>query len=141
MSDRSPGSTLLKTPGRRCTPQRVLILAELQRRQGPCTAAEVFEAVRSRLPGLNRATVYRTLALLQASGLVATFEGRHGLTEFEWIRGGDCHRLHCRRCGATLTLAAAPVEALKADILRAHGFHAELEHLHISGLCAACAVA
>lgn len=141
MRDRSPGLALLRAQGRRCTAQRALILADLQRRQGPCTAAEVFEAVLSQLPGLNRATVYRTLALLQAAGLVAAFEGRRGLTEFEWIRGGDCHRLHCRRCGVELTLAAAPVEALKTNILRAHGFHAELEHLHISGLCAACAAA
>lgn len=62
MRDRSPGWALLKTPGRRCTAQRALILADLQRRQGPCiapasfgTAAEMCEAVRSRLPGLNRA--------------------------------------------------------------------------------------
>jgi Fur family ferric uptake transcriptional regulator len=118
-----------------------LILADLQRRQEPCTAAELFEAVRSQLPGLNRATVYRTLALLQAAGQVAAFEGRHGLTEFEWTRGGDCHRLHCRRCGVGLALEAAPVEALRAEILQRHGFHAELEHLHISGLCAVCAAA
>jgi Fur family transcriptional regulator, ferric uptake regulator len=93
------------------------------------------------LPGLHRATVYRTLALLKDAGLVASFVGVRGLTEFEWLQGGDRHRLHCRRCGISLAVEVAPVEVLQAEILQVYGFLVDLKHLYVSGLCAACAAA
>jgi Fe2+ or Zn2+ uptake regulation protein len=47
--------------------------------------------------------------------------------------------LHCRGCGIELDLEAEPIDALKTEIARRTGFQAELDHLYIHGLCAACA--
>jgi Fe2+ or Zn2+ uptake regulation protein len=49
------------------------------------------------------------------------------------------HHMHCRGCGAELPLEAEPIDALKAEIARRSGFRAELDHLYINGICAACA--
>jgi Fur family ferric uptake transcriptional regulator len=130
----------LQEHGVRLTAQRALILEDLYHHPGHRTADEIYQCVGPRLPGLNRATIYRTLELLHHAGVVTASAGEDGVTEFELVREGvdQHHHLRCRRCGTKLTLEAEPVEALKVDIARRYGFRAELDHLRISGLCAEC---
>jgi Fur family ferric uptake transcriptional regulator len=140
MSCHEPRLTYLREHGVRLTAQRALILEDLYHHPGHRTADEIFQRVGPQLPGLNRATIYRTLELFRDTGVVTASVGENGVTEFEVMReGGESHHhLHCRRCGAKLTLETGPVEALQADIARRYGFRAELDHLRISGLCAGC---
>lgn len=131
----------LQQQGFRLTSQRALILEDLFHNPGHRTVEDIFQRVSERLPGLNRATIYRTLEMLRAVNLVAASPGPEGVTQFEFVRtdGHLHHHLVCRRCGVQIDLGAEPVEQLKRAILDSHGFHAELDHLHISGLCATCA--
>ena len=54
----------------RNTPQRKVILEELQKAASHPTAAELYEIVRRRLPRISLGTVYRNLELLSESGLI-----------------------------------------------------------------------
>jgi Fur family ferric uptake transcriptional regulator len=131
----------LREHGVRLTAQRALILEDLYHHPGHCTADAIFARVSQNLPGLNRATVYRTLELLRDAGVLTASNGPEGITQFELVQGSaqQHHHLHCRGCGVELALATEPVDALKAEIARRSGFRAELDHLYINGLCAACA--
>jgi Fur family ferric uptake transcriptional regulator len=140
MSCHEPRLASLREQGIRMTAQRALILEDLYHHPGHRTAEEIYRRVASRLPGLNRTTIYRTLDLLHDAGIVTTSVGQEGLTEFELVReqGEQHHHLHCRRCGAKLILDSGPVEALKAEIASRYGFRAELDHLRLNGLCSEC---
>jgi Fur family ferric uptake transcriptional regulator len=131
----------LQRQGVRLTAQRAFILEDMCHHSGHRTAEQVYQDVSERLPGLNRATVYRTLNLLREAGLVSMLNHPDGITKYELVRQSDepHHHLHCRRCGEELALDRAPVERLKADIRRRTGFEAEIDHLALVGLCAACA--
>jgi Fur family transcriptional regulator, ferric uptake regulator len=130
----------LQSQGLRLTAQRALILEDLYHNPGHRTAEDIFVHVSERLPGLNRATVYRTLEMLHHADVLTTFAGPQGVTEFELVRTShdQHHHLVCRNCGAEEALDPGPVEALKAEIRRRHGFEAGMQHLVISGLCARC---
>jgi Fur family transcriptional regulator, ferric uptake regulator len=141
MSCHEPRLAYLREHGVRLTAQRALILEDLYHQPGHRTADQIFQRVGPRLPGLNRATIYRTLELLHRAGVVTASSDPGGVTEFELVREGEDHHhhLHCRGCGATLALEIEPVEALKTEIARRYGFRTELDHLLITGLCADCA--
>ncbi len=141
MSCHKPLLDKLQQQGVRLTAQRAFILEDLFHHPGHRTADDVFRRVSERLPGLNRATVYRTLELLHGAGVVSAFPGPEGVTEFELVHsGGDVHHhLICRRCGAEYTLDGEPVERLKAEICERTGFRADLSHMVVTGLCARCA--
>jgi Fur family transcriptional regulator, ferric uptake regulator len=130
----------LQQQGIRVTVQRSIILEDLFHSPGHRTAEAIYQHVSDRLPGLNLATVYRTLELLRDAGLIVVYPRKEGVTEFELVRtGGDLHHhLICRRCGTEYALDAEPVEALKAAIADRFGFHADLDHIAITGLCARC---
>jgi Fe2+ or Zn2+ uptake regulation protein len=141
MSCHTPILTDLREHGVRLTAQRALILEDLYHHPGHCTADAIFGRVSQNLPGLNRATVYRTLEFLRDAGVLTASSGPEGITRFELVQesGPQHHHLHCRGCGVELDLEAEPIDVLKAEIARRSGFQAELDHLYIHGLCAACA--
>lgn len=141
MSCHTPILTDLRAHGVRLTAQRALILEDLYHHPGHCTADAIFGRVSQNLPGLNRATVYRTLEFLRDAGVLTASSGPEGINRYELLHGAaqQHHHLHCRGCGAELPLEAEPIDALKAAIARCYGFRAELDHLYINGLCAACA--
>jgi Fur family transcriptional regulator, ferric uptake regulator len=141
MSCHKPMLADLREHGVRLTAQRALILEDLYHHPGHCTADAIFARVSQNLPGLNRATVYRTLELLRDAGVVTAGSGPEGINRFELVQDKEQqhHHLHCRECGVELPLEAEPIDALKAEIARRSGFQAELDHLYINGLCAACA--
>lgn len=140
MTCHKPTLERLHLQGVRVTVQRSVILEDLFHNSGHRTAEAIYQHVSDRLPGLNVATVYRTLELFREAGLVITHQGQEGVTEFELVRsGGDLHHhLICRRCGMEYALAAEPIDQLKATIFKRFGFHADLDHIVIAGLCAQC---
>jgi len=131
----------LHQQGVRLTAQRALILEDLYHHRGHRTAEDIFRDVSGRLPGLNHTTVYRTLELLTDAHVVTTFHSPEGTIGYELVQGGGepHHHLHCRACGAEVALDLEPVDALRQEILARAGFHADLDHLVITGLCASCA--
>jgi len=140
MSCHTPILTDLREHGVRLTAQRALILEDLYHHPGHCTADAIFGRVSQNLPGLNRATVYRTLEFLRDAGVLTASSGPEGITRFELVQesGPQHHHLHCRGCGVELDLEAEAIDVPKAENARRSGFPAELDHLYIHGHCAAC---
>lgn len=119
------------------------MVAQLAESSGPKSAAELAEMLDGRVP---LSSLYRTLAILEESGVVAHHLGAKGLARYElaeWLTGHH-HHLVCVDCGSVsdVELAGereARVEELVAEISRIASFE-PLDHaLEIEGRCSRCA--
>lgn len=128
----------LKRRGIRITPQREMIVEAIAGSDRHLTADEIYEDVRTRTRAMNVATVYRTLDLLVAQGMVSRIDVGHDRVLYATDGHGPHIHLVCRRCGrekeAESRLATSLARRLRAD----HGFEADLRHISLSGVCADC---
>lgn len=136
---RSPGAVIeaLRARGLRMTPQRLAIVSEIMAIEGHISPQEVAQRVRTRVPGVNDSTVYRTIELLEELGYLAHAHLGAG-PEYHHVGEHDHVHLVCERCGAQDELGAGETEPLRR-LIRAHnGFLPDFTHFAVSGLCARC---
>jgi len=128
----------MRQRGMRITPQRSVILETISHLGGHPTATEVYRQAARRLPGLNAATVYRTLESLRAAGLVDGMDDG-GPARFS-VRDLDHphHHLVCARCGTVAELDPEPVLGFASQIRRRTGFSLDTDHLTLPGRCRKC---
>jgi Fur family transcriptional regulator, ferric uptake regulator len=132
--------SFLRQHHQRVTGERLALLEEVFRQHGHIDAEQLLAAVRERGLKISRATVYRNLELLVASGLAR--KQRLGRRRFlyEHIHGDQRHdHLVCARCGRVVEFVSPGIAALQAEICRAHGFVPAVCNLQINGLCKSCA--
>jgi Fur family ferric uptake transcriptional regulator len=137
----SPYHTLiqhLRRRGYRITPQREMIIEAVAHRSGHTSAEEVYTQVHARTKSVNLATIYRTLDLLVEEGLAS----RSNLTDGQAVYAAKNHGPHihliCRHCGTVWAAEHSLTECLAENLQRQYGFKADLSHLSLTGLCAAC---
>jgi len=130
----------LRERGMRVTPQRIVIHRELCGHSQHMTAEQVLGRVSDVLPGTSLPTVYSTLELLEALGLVRRVGTGNGAVMFDSRVEPHAHTV-CRRCGAMADLegTAAPEDALPCAA--ATGFVPDHAQLVVWGLCPDCATA
>lgn len=116
--------------------RRALLAAFLQRTDHPTVDALHADVSRA-LPGVNRATVYRTLETLVELGLAGRVAQHAAACRYD-----PCverhHHLLCERCGAVQDVFSAELDALRVP-KPAAGFVAREFSVLITGLCGACA--
>ena len=85
---------------RRNTPQRRVILQEICQMTSHPTAAELYAAVRQRLPRISLGTIYRNLEVLHEDGMIrkmefAGIESRFDgtLKQHDHVRCTECDRV------------------------------------------------
>jgi Fur family ferric uptake transcriptional regulator/Fur family peroxide stress response transcriptional regulator len=102
------------------------------------TAAQVFDRVRERQPGIGAATVYRTLSLLVSEGqarMLALGEGASARYDANVSRHD--HVL-CVDCGAAMDVDAPfPMDALKEMSVRT-GYDLTEYDVQFRGRCPSC---
>jgi Fur family ferric uptake transcriptional regulator len=131
-------ATLIRSAGRRVTNARLTIANALQHGHGHMTASEVTAAVAETDAHIDQSTVYRALADLRDSGLVAESRFGSGEASYEWLAGSNHHHLHCSECGGTEALDDGLVEAFAKAVRKRHGFAADATHTVLTGICAKC---
>jgi len=131
-------ATALRERGQRVTPQRLMIARVVSDLDRHVTAEAVFDEVSRRLPGVSLPTVYATLELLEAVGLINRVATERGAVIYD-PRTDQHHHLACRRCGAIVDVEA-PVEAeALLAVARSTGFEPDHAQVVVRGLCADCA--
>lgn len=87
--------------------------------------------------GLGRATVYRTLELLERAGVLTRVHegGCHGYTVCD---EGHHHHLVCRSCHQAFPVDARGVEAEIQRLAEQLRFRVDTHTVEFSGLCEAC---
>ncbi len=129
---------ILQEKGYRLTPQRMLVIEALHSADGHISAEEIYGQLHARYPYSNISTVYRTLELLKALGLVTESNFGEGRVRYHAAEKGHHHHLVCRSCGKIIDLHESALYPLKDTLLRDYAFDADLRHLAISGECSEC---
>lgn len=127
----------------RFTSGRRAVVQTLAGAPGPMSAAELSEDLSPQVP---LSSIYRTLAVLEDSGVVAHHLGAKGLTRFElaeWLTGHH-HHLVCIDCGSVSDVDIPSskensVRNLVSEIAAIASFQATDHALEIEGHCSRCA--
>ena len=119
---------VLEGGGWRCTPQRLAVYSHLNRADRHPTAEEVYHGVKSSIPNISLATVYKALEALVATGLAAKLTAGDGSARYD-ARGDLHYHLRCLRSGAVQDLSTpydpdliAKLDPGLTDRLAAEGF-------------------
>jgi Fur family transcriptional regulator, ferric uptake regulator len=128
---------LMRARGFKMTPQRRAIVSEVLGTDGHIAPAALADRVKHRIPGVNTATVYRTLLLLDQLGVLAHAHLEGGV-EYHLARHSDHVHLICSSCGARRSLPAAEIASLTRSLRTRHDFDPDLTHFAVAGLCGRC---
>ena len=129
----------LRANGERVTDARVAVLHALvdSDEHEHRTAADIVEAAQRVDPQLHRATVYRTLDLLEEIGVVEHVHVEHGAVVFHLSDERHQH-LVCESCGLVLEAPIEVVDDLGKQLERTYRFHLHAGHSPLTGLCDEC---
>jgi Fur family transcriptional regulator, ferric uptake regulator len=137
--DLGTGPGELRAKGRRLTRQRQLIWETLAAEpERHLSAEDVVERVRTEMPDVNTSTIYRTLELLVAEGLLLRTDLGGDRAYFELSHEHSHHHLVCERCGTVLHIHDEELGDLRRRIKRNTGFALGAGEITLFGLCDDC---
>ncbi|MCX7771994.1 MAG: transcriptional repressor [Clostridia bacterium] len=132
----------LNTEGYKLTPQRKAILDILiKQRCKHLKCDEIYQLVRSKMPSIGIATVYRTLPLLEKMGFLNRILLDDGLVRYEVSTQGENHSHHhmiCTGCGELSEIEVDMLDDLEKQIQKTTGFLVQNHSLRFYGLCQKC---
>ncbi len=131
---------LLRAQGKRITGQRALLLQLIHECTGHLDAEELYLRARQREPRINLATVYRTLNLLKAAGLIEPryLTHDHRREQFESKPATEHFHFTCVACGQVIEFISPRVEQLRVEVNKQFGVEFTHACLCFEGYCAAC---
>lgn len=125
---------LLARRGYRLTAPRRHLL-EIMAALGDHFAAD---AVVTAAPGVGRATVFRTLRLLQELGVVCQVVLDDGAIAYRLAPEEHHHHLLCVECGAAEDFSSDRLEGVLAELEVKSGYLIEAHRLEVYGRCTVC---
>ena len=116
--------------------RRVILEAVLDREDHP-TADQLFEDVKSHIPGVSRTTVYRALEALVQLGVVRRANHSDAVARFD---GNTDHHHHlvCLGCDRVTDLVGLKLDFIKLPEGRRKGFEIADFSIHFEGYCPEC---
>jgi Fur family ferric uptake transcriptional regulator len=130
-------NTILKEKGLRMTPQRRLILDIVDESGGHMTGEEIVRIVQSKMPGVNKSTVYRTLELLEKLECVCKSESGDRYI-YHHAEEGHHHHLVCSKCNKTVDCDEDLFTPVEKALRSKYGFNVDFKHIVIKGVCENC---
>ncbi len=137
--DATPIVTALERAGYRLTAPRRSLAELIAGRTGHFTAIDLANEGRARHLAIGRATIFRTLEVLEALGAVERLDlpsGEHAYVVCE----PDHHHHHvvCSLCGRTDEIEDAGLRTVVREVARRTGYRVDEHRLELFGLCPAC---
>lgn len=128
---------MTRKTARRNTKQRQVILEELQRLKSHPSAAELYEAVRGRVPNISLGTVYRNLDLLAEVGKIRKLS--IGQAEARFDARTDAHyHVSCVECGRLDDVEDVSPDLGDHSLQSTKGFEIIGHQLQFIGICPDC---
>ena len=124
----------MERAGHRVTAPRRALLATMQGLGDHFTAEGLVAAS----PSVGRATVFRTLRLLQDIGTLCQVVLDDGTVEYRLTSGGHHHHIVCSQCGAVNDFASCDIQDLLTELGRRTGYDIEAHRLEVYGRCSSC---
>jgi Fe2+ or Zn2+ uptake regulation protein len=141
MGDPTPILTALERAGYRLTEPRLALAALIADQDGHFTAAELVVAARVRRLGVGRATVFRTLEVLESIGAVERLDLPSGGHAYVGCEPAHHHHVVCSRCGRSSEIDDSGLRTVMRDVARQTGYRVDEHRLELFGLCPACQAA
>lgn len=135
---------VLERAGRHRSAVRDKLIALLAAQPCALSAQELEDQLRDRHPDerpVARATVYRTLELLQEHHLINRIDVGDGVARYEIADpGGDEHHHHlvCEKCGELYPFDDAELERAILELSKRHGFRITDHEVTLRGVCPEC---
>lgn len=123
--------------GGRVTAQRSVVIEELVRFGGHCSAEQLVRASTARLSSIEASTVYRTLEALASAGELYQVQFGHGAGVWHLAGPVHCHAV-CDGCGALTDIGEGLVAPLRRQVDVEFGFTLDLTHHALVGRCRDC---
>jgi len=131
--------SFLKEKGLKSTRQRDLIASEFLEIGEHVTAEELYREISKKYSDIGFTTVYRTLKLLNKSGLAAERVFADNLTRYEPLSAEDHHdHLICMKCGSITEFQDLRIERLQERVADEFGFVAVSHKMELYGHCKKC---
>lgn len=126
----------MRERGLRWTSQRRLIARVALCNHVHFSAEQLLELCRREDRGVSRATVYRTLAMLEEAGFVEGLDLGPGGKRYEHVLGHPHHdHMVCTACGAIIEFVDQELERRQQVVAKKHGFKIESHSLRLYGVC------
>lgn len=138
MGNPTPIVAALDRAGYRLTEPRQALAALIADQDGHFTAAELVSAARSRRLGVGRATVFRTLEVLEELGAIERLDLPSGEHAYVGCEPAHHHHVVCSRCGRTSEIRDADLQRVVRRVARQTGYRVDEHRLELFGLCPAC---
>lgn len=128
----------LEASGQRFTEQRAAVHRFLSSSRDHPTADEVFLHVRTEVPGISLATVYKSLETLVGCGLASKLTYSDGSARYDG-RTDPHHHVRCLGCGRVADIPGRVPDAEMHRLRgRAEGFDVTGYRLELTGYCESC---
>jgi Fur family ferric uptake transcriptional regulator len=128
----------LEERGCRLTKQRNTILQKAVSCDGHFDPESLYMEIRKKGMKASRASVYRTLNLLCACGLVEKVSKTEQGTIYEHTLGHHHDHMVCIGCGKIIEFYSENLEKLQDEICREQDFEGKSHVLEIRGYCGHC---
>lgn len=129
----------LKKEDMRLTKQRMAILEDVLRSAEHRECDDIYLSLKTKGVSVSRATIYRTMDILEAIGFVRKMDIGDGRARYE-NKISQSHHDHiiCIECGRILEFVDEEIERRQEEWCREHGFNL-VHHVHqLHGICQAC---
>jgi Fe2+ or Zn2+ uptake regulation protein len=127
----------LEANGQRFTEQRAAVYRHLLGTDSHPTADEVFTAVRSNIPDISLATVYKSLETLVGCNLAVKLTYGDGSARYDGRTDPHPHA-RCLLCGTVLDVPGKVAKDAFAELGPVAGFSVESYRLELVGHCLSC---
>ena len=128
----------LAAAGERVTRQRLLVADALAGAGRRLTADQLYRSLRRQMPGIGRATVFRTLETLVEAGVARRLELEGHVYAYVACLPVHHHHLACTSCGRVEEIDEAYITPIAQRLARDLGFEIDDARLDFYGRCASC---
>jgi Fur family ferric uptake transcriptional regulator len=132
----------LRLAGHQVTPSRAAVIRAVAAQARPFTAGQLCEAVSQLDASVGRATVFRTLELLESAGVLDRLHAVRGDASYVARDPSSPNATHqylvCTACDGVTEVTDAGLASLLQQLAARQSFRAERGLVEIVGRCQAC---
>lgn len=120
------------------TGKRLIILEVFLKHSHPVDSQFVLDEVKKSNPGIDRATVFRTLNTFTNSGLLLKLEFNEGKSRYELALKEHHHHVVCTECGKFVCIEHCNLNSIDEEVTKETGFKISFHRLEFFGICPEC---